>query len=95
MFLTPFLFIYCNNNITGIKLHNDCNNVVYLASVVLSNIWVCTLEDHMIGKPVYIIAYPVQNFSVPTSLGYLGLCQFPQELASENTSKLLMFLGSK
>ena len=55
MFLTLFLLIYCNNNITGIKSKNDCDNVMYFDLVELSAIWVCILEAHIIGHTMYII----------------------------------------
>ena len=51
MVLTPFLFIYFNNNIMGIKYHKDCNNNMYSDSVVLVDTWVCSLEVHITGQP--------------------------------------------
>ena len=91
MFLTLFLLIYCNNNITGIKSQNDCDNVMNSDLVVLRAIWVCSSEANTIDNTAYIIVYPVRDLSVLTSSILIGLCQFLQKLASAKTSKLLVF----
>ena len=69
-------------NITGMQSHNNCDNAMYLAALMLSAIWVCRLESHMIIHPTYIIAYPIHNVLVLKSLGAVGLCQF--KLKSES-----------
>ena len=91
MFLTLFLLIYCNNNITVIKSKNDCDNVMYYDLIVLSSIWVCILEAHIIGQTTYIIVYPVRDLSVLKYSILVGLYEFLKKLASAKTSKLLVY----
>ena len=38
-----------------IQYRNDRDNAMYSDSVVLSTIWICSLEAHMIGQHVYIV----------------------------------------
>ena len=54
---------------TAIQFLNDCDNSMYLDSVLLGAICVCSFKTHMIGQPEYIIAYPVRDFAAMTSSG--------------------------
>ena len=72
----PLFFISCRSNIPGIQSHNDRDSAMELTSVVLRNIWVCSLYSQIIGQIAYIIVYPVQDFAVLTSSWAVVLCQF-------------------
>ena len=92
---TLFFFVSFNSNKIVMQSHNDCNNSIQSASVILSAIFFCSLEAHIIVQHAYIIVYPVCGFLVLIYLGAVGLCHILQKLSFINTSKLLLFLGSK
>ena len=53
--LIPLLIISYIINITGMQYQNDCDNAKYSASLVIRDIWVCSLYAHTIEHPAYII----------------------------------------
>ena len=74
MVLIPLLLIYCRINIMGMHSRNYCDNSMYLATLVISAFWFCSLLSHMIRNLVYIFTYPVNNFAVLKSLRSVLCC---------------------
>ncbi len=45
----------------GMTLFIACDRAIYLASVILSAIYVCSLLHQVIGNPAYVITNPVRK----------------------------------
>ena len=83
-------FISC---MIGIWSCNAEDSMTYSASMVDSTIRVWSLDDQLMGHPVYVITHPDHDFVVMGSFAAPGSYQLPVKSASTQHSKLLVWSG--
>ena len=77
----------------GIAACKASEHAVYSASQVDKVISVCSLLTQMIRHPMYLMMYPVHNFTVTGSKSMVSGSKSPQKLASAYTSRPLSGSG--
>ena len=83
-------FSICMISIWSCKANDSAT---YSASIVESAVRVWSLDDQLMGHPVYMITHPDCDFAVMGSFMAPGSYQLPAMSASTQHSKLLVWSG--